>query len=584
MLCRIIVISFVYFGYWSQSIGQIADISDNSAFDDYIATTDSILIHDYELADTASLHRHLSIFESNYNKLPRLIQGQYKEQLASFYYNYACSLAVLFDSVNSLKNLYHAIELGFYDTDQIQSDPDLKFLHKNNQLAEVNLFVVEQGRRIFYASNNVKDRLQSAYHLALFYKDIQLDSMLHFAQIAAITAFKNRNDLGEYEYAQSLSTLAWAMWYAGNYPDSKSTYFRALEIAETLNDSLLLGEIYLGLGRVNRSEENFEKAIFYFKKTESLLQFKGSSGFRIAAISETGKCYEQINIIDTAYLYISSALNLIYAQYGDQNVLGGGAREYMGTIYSKIGQDAVAEMYFRQAIFLNKEKSDFRLLSRSYSELAEHFFRLEKRDSAIHYALLAHEIDDRLNYDAQYLNSSKLLSNLFQSKGDMTRAFYYLQKLIKIKDRLFSRANINKLHTLEFNEQIRQQEREQILQKAKVARWNNIQFAVIALCIIIFITLYIIFSHVVIANDRFISFFGALGLLFVFEFINLLIHPFAIKITHGSPLLLLLFLVLIAGILIPMHHKLEIWVKSVMIAKNHKIRSESVIKKKVKTV
>ncbi len=69
-------------------------------------------------------------------------------------------------------------------------------------------------------------------------------------------------------------------------------------------------------------------------------------------------------------------------------------------------------------------------------------------------------------------------------------------------------------------------------------------------------------------NSRYCIF----GLLVVFEFINLLIHPWLASFTHESPLLMLLALVIIASLLIPLHHKLEHWIKEKMIEKNKKIR------------
>ena len=44
------------------------------------------------------------------------------------------------------------------------------------------------------------------------------------------------------------------------------------------------------------------------------------------------------------------------------------------------------------------------------------------------------------------------------------------------------------------------------------------------------------------------------------------------SITHESPVLMLLALVLIASLLIPMHHRMEHWIKEKMIEKNKAIR------------
>ncbi|MBK7569284.1 MAG: hypothetical protein IPI31_15805 [Bacteroidetes bacterium] len=97
----------------------------------------------------------------------------------------------------------------------------------------------------------------------------------------------------------------------------------------------------------------------------------------------------------------------------------------------------------------------------------------------------------------------------------------------------------------------------------------------IAIGIVFFIILFFLLSHSIIITEKWISFFGILGLLIVFEFINLLIHPFLERITHHSPALMLIALVVLASLLIPMHHRMEKWIKEKMTEKNKKIRLEN---------
>ena len=123
-----------------------------------------------------------------------------------------------------------------------------------------------------------------------------------------------------------------------------------------------------------------------------------------------------------------------------------------------------------------------------------------------------------------------------------------------------------------FDESLRQQELAAEKLKIEEQRKQDIQYALIAFAIIIFIIFFLIFSRSIVANEKLISFFGVLGLLIVFEFINLLLHPWLSSITNDSPVLMLLALVLIASLLIPFHHRMEHWIKEKMIEKNKAIR------------
>jgi phosphate starvation-inducible membrane PsiE len=75
-----------------------------------------------------------------------------------------------------------------------------------------------------------------------------------------------------------------------------------------------------------------------------------------------------------------------------------------------------------------------------------------------------------------------------------------------------------------------------------------------------------------VVNEKWVSFFGILGLLIVFEFINLLIHPFLEDVTHHNLIFMLLALVAIASLLIPLHHRIEKWISLKMTEKNKAIR------------
>jgi hypothetical protein len=74
-------------------------------------------------------------------------------------------------------------------------------------------------------------------------------------------------------------------------------------------------------------------------------------------------------------------------------------------------------------------------------------------------------------------------------------------------------------------------------------------------------------SPLIIVNEKWIEFLGVLGLLIVFEFTNLLIHPYISEATNDSPIFMLIILVIVAALLIPLHHRLEIWIKEKMVEK-----------------
>ncbi len=415
-------------------------------------------------------------------------------------------------------------------------------------------------------------KLQFLWEISNLNKYVSNDSMVFYAQQALLLCIKNRNSFPVGTEVQALSFLASSLWWAGNYPDAKETYFKALKVAEPIGDTMLTAGIYVGIAMVNRNAGDFRQAITYYTKAENLTRHIPDNDVLLGVLVDKGKSYEQLGILDSAYTYVQESLAMYYRKFQGKNVYGGGLQSAMGIIYSKMGKEQLAVEFFRQSIQLSSELNEYRLLARGYCEYAEHFDRFHQQDSAIYYATKGFLIDQQFNLLVQQLQASTLLTKLYKQENKIDSAFKYQQIMIDTRERVFSNEKINRLQTLEFNEQLRQQEVASEKAKSEEERKQNIQYALIAIVLVTLIILFLFLSRSFITNTKLISFFGVIALLLVFEFLNLILHPFLERITHHSPILMLLALVCIAALLVPLHHKIEKWITVKLVEKNKATR------------
>jgi tetratricopeptide (TPR) repeat protein len=334
----------------------------------------------------------------------------------------------------------------------------------------------------------------------------------------------------------------------------------------------LIAGIYDGLAVVNRNEGNFRRAINYYSKAEALVRHLPDNDLLFAAIADKGKAYEQLGILDSAFIYAQEGMAMTVRKYHHKNVAGGGIPAEMGIIYSKMGKEKLADDYFRLAFSLSSAINNHRLLARSYVEFAEHFDRYHQRDSAIYYATKGLLMDKKYHYIVQQLAASTLLSKLYNETHNIDSAFKYQQLMIGIRDSVFSLDKVTRLQNLEFTEQLRQREIASEKKRASQERKENIQYVLIAIGLSISTTLFLLLSRSFITSSKWIEFFSVITLLILFEFINLILHPFLEQLTHHSPALMLLALVAIAALLVPLHHKLKKLATEKLIAKNKEIR------------
>ena len=148
----------------------------------------------------------------------------------------------------------------------------------------------------------------------------------------------------------------------------------------------------------------------------------------------------------------------------------------------------------------------------------------------------------------------------------------YLRLAMVIKDTIQSNKEESEIQNLVFEERLQKIETAENEAKLKEERSHNLQYSAIAVTLIIFIIMFLLLSHSILVNESIIRFLGILSLLIVFEFINLLLHPYLGEFVHHSPILMLSMMVFIAALLIPLHHKLEHWITYKLVEKNTQIR------------
>ena len=175
------------------------------------------------------------------------------------------------------------------------------------------------------------------------------------------------------------------------------------------------------------------------------------------------------------------------------------------------------------------------------------------------------------DFSNQSLLPAKLLSAIYR-KTNADSALKYQDMYIAANDSMYSAKNIQQTQLMSTENELKQQESAIEKIKAIQQRKQNIQYALLGLGIITFIILFLALSRRHITNTKLIQFLGVIALLVVFEFLNLLLHPFLERITHHSPVLMLLALVCIAALLVPLHHKLEKWATHKLVEKNKQIR------------
>lgn len=344
---------------------------------------------------------------------------------------------------------------------------------------------------------------------------------------------------------------------------------KGMAVAEETGDPRLLASAYAGISTNYLDLQEYPKAIAYGKKSMANAAKIEVNMFTIVGPMFLGETYLAAGKLDSA---------LIYTQQAYELTMSSGIKDYLGAIYgnlgmiqARMGDPKLAESYMQLAVQEGYRIGSPKCINIPYTALAEYHAAAGRSDTAIVYAKKAIAEVQGTPFATMVMKPAQLLTDLYR-KTDVDSAFKYSEMYRTANDSLYNFKAIQETQLMTFEEEARQQELAVVQAQENEQRQQNIQYALIALGIVVLVLLFLILSRSFIASAKVISFLSVVALLIVFEFLNLVLHPVIGSITHHSPLLMLLGLVCIAALLVPLHHKLEKWATKRLVEKNVEIR------------
>ena len=402
------------------------------------------------------------------------------------------------------------------------------------------------------------------------------------------------------------SNHAWACYYAGNRTKATSVAMDALELAEAIGVDTLAAETYLILGNASDAQS----ALKYFYRARALAETAGSAEYvgvadkeiavvhkiledyprclvllqkaimNVRSVQEVNRtychfsdCYRLMGQADSA-LYFAQRSNIIDQPSDDPY---GYARSFylLGAAYAAKGDRVLADVHFTRAIDVADSFDVAIPLVQALVGRGRMHLEMQDPAGAITDGQRGLAVCREVGAMHLTVTTADLLRAAYKAQGRLDSAFYYSELKALFNDSLRSTVNLNKLQDMAFEQELK--ERDEAKEKAEAAadRSRNIQYGIIALITITLIIFLLLLSRSSVVGARAIKNLSLVALLLVFEFLNLLLHPLLDRITDHSPLLMLLAMVCIAGLLIPLHHRMEHLITNMLVSKNNRVRLEA---------
>jgi len=368
-----------------------------------------------------------------------------------------------------------------------------------------NIDSLVQGAKI---TQNDTTRLIRLIAITRNYAELNPDSSYYYAEISLALARRLRLKFDE---AFSLQEMGYAYLNKGNYPRSLQILLSALSILQDpkIEQTILVGK-YSGdddlmyrtasphlqrlsaiafteqsLGVLYSNSNNFQKAWYHHLLGRQIADESGNVVVQSILNLTMNRVYLNLKKNDSALISIKRAYELVM-QCGYRRYLGS-VYLNMGRTYATLGNQALANEYYRKSLIASADQGYFRGIVASNLLLADYYTGIGKTDSAFGFIKDGLSTALHLNAPDLLLRSYTALSHYYHSTGNNDSIVKYQGLIISMKDSLFNDKQAQQFQNIDFDEQQRHQQIE-TAKKEYRAQWR--MYALLAgLLIFLFIAL-----------------------------------------------------------------------------------------------
>ncbi len=295
---------------------------------------------------------------------------------------------------------------------------------------------------------------------------------------------------------------------------AKSFYEQSIAKADSLNIAISKFQSYVGIFNMYLTSDQPQKALAYLNDHPELKKAFIDVGYAGTLDYAFAYAYIEFNKLDSAEYYIKKAMPFY------ENQVLASTKISFKTTYAK---------------FFEKKGN----MNASIAQLKEamSIAQTNKEFSAI-------------------VELAKLLDSANQKVGNYKEAFFYTNLHTTIKDSLDKMSKEDEILQLQISDEEQRKERLLKEEEERIKKRNSIQYLGIVIAIVaLFVGLVMMGLFKVSENT--IKILGFFSFIMLFEFLFLVFKKSIYQYTHGEPWKDLTAMIIIAAVLVPLHHWLE---------------------------
>lgn len=238
------------------------------------------------------------------------------------------------------------------------------------------------------------------------------------------------------------------VWYQRKFNDALVDYFRCLELAKQIKDTLMLAQLNQDIAETYEATSSLELGIKHHYYALKFIKEESSKPQLSNIYNSLGNCYKDLQKNDSALKYHERAL-AIRNELHDKRGLSFSYNN-LGLVHLHSSNYSKAEEYFNKSLEIKRELNDFMGISGSLINLSKIYQLKKDFKKAIYYLQEGVPIAYKANAGNHYLNGVGALAESYFMMGNFEESAVWYKRFIKVSDSLKDarvRKNIAELST-----------------------------------------------------------------------------------------------------------------------------------------
>lgn len=290
--------------------------------------------------------------------------------------------------------------------------------------------------------------------------------------------------------ANNLINLGGLSYLTGNLADASDYFYRALRLADNLDNMNLKTLILMNLSNVHLKQKNHLKSIEYLEQAlvyrRTTVNRKGESDILL----NLGNAYQDLGDVDKALEYYTQTLK-IKEELGDD--LPGLMRVYnnLGVIARDRGEDSIAITYYTRTLEIARQLNDRYGEALALGNLGSRMMA-NNHPAALQLLLESLQITHEIGHKKQKLSTYDNLQQYYSKFGDFKQAYHYALHYQALYDSIYNEESAAKSIELQtrYDTEMKEKENQILRERERIQKLRN---RILALLVAIFAILTIAF-------------------------------------------------------------------------------------------